>query len=726
VKRVVAAVAAVAVVAGGSWYAGSRSGGDGAEADGGQVIIRRDVDRTTLRDVVTLQGELLRDELQVINSPVDGRIASVEVADGDDVAPGDTLFVLDGRAAVAVNGAFSFFRPLDVGSDGPDVLQLETILSEGGYDVGPVDRMYTEATRQGLAAWQVDHGYGGATPEPVETVTVALQQNQAGYTIGAQNTAAVTIGPSVPAAGPQPRRPRAVQAGVPTRRVEVTAGATEVDEGAAVTFTFTVDTPFASDTSVAIVTGGDAVEDDDYDSLPSSVLFPAGASSVGLVVTTLEDDVLESVAEEVTIGISSDLPPEPLYTLGGRSEATVLIRPDGGDERTTVDIEAGSARVAEGSSTDLGGFGGASSLTFTISSALELNEDLEVRYRLGGNTVLGDDYLDPDDDLDGPEGVVVLPAGDTEVDLSIDLRDDDRVEFDETLTVTLVPNPDLTEFDPNYLIAAGRDRASTIVESDDVPELTLRGGGAIGEGGATSLVVRADQAPVEDTSVNFSVNGSAQAGDDFQALTGTVLLRAGQTQVSIPISSLDDDVVFEPSDMIVASWPARIGTVEVDAGEFVPQGTPLMNLTEPIFTVRLYAAATQFSELTLGQEVEVELDAGDQRADGVIASLDDSASIDDAGNERYEGVVQIAGELAAVDGAIVSIDVVLDEAVDALAVPIAAVSQDASGNKEVRVIADDGTITRVAVETGLEDGALIEITSGLEGDEIVVVEVDPS
>ena len=36
------------------------------------------------------------------------------------------ILSLDGRPAVA-NGDFSFYRALDVGSDGPDVLQLERI-----------------------------------------------------------------------------------------------------------------------------------------------------------------------------------------------------------------------------------------------------------------------------------------------------------------------------------------------------------------------------------------------------------------------------------------------------------------------------------------------------------------------------------------------------------------------------------------------------------------------
>ena len=114
----------------------------------------------TLTEELTVRGELRRDELRTINSAASGRITGLEVADGDTVQVGDVLFSLDGRRVVAVAGDMDFYRQLDVGSDGPDVLQLEMILSEVGYTVGTVDRYYTEDTRSGLAEWQADHDYG--------------------------------------------------------------------------------------------------------------------------------------------------------------------------------------------------------------------------------------------------------------------------------------------------------------------------------------------------------------------------------------------------------------------------------------------------------------------------------------------------------------------------------------------------------------------------------------
>jgi multidrug efflux pump subunit AcrA (membrane-fusion protein) len=57
-------------------------------------------------------------------------------------------------------------------------------------------------------------------------------------------------------------------------------------------------------------------------------------------------------------------------------------------------------------------------------------------------------------------------------------------------------------------------------------------------------------------------------------------------------------------------------------------------------------------------------------------------------------------------------------------VPVAAVLRSAGGD-EVRVINDEGTISRVSVTIGLVDGEWVEITRGLLGNELVVVDIDP-
>lgn len=691
----------------GALLTGRASMGSDGEAIS-QVIVPRPVERRTLTDTLTISGELRRDELQTINSAVDGKVSSVLVADGDTVDVGATLFDLDGRSAVAVDGEFAFFRTLDVGSDGPDVEQLERILADEGYSVGTIDRLFTEATRRGLAQWQFDQGYGGFTPEADEAVTISLASNTAGYTIGSQNSIAVLIGPNVPAgssgvSGQSVGSPQvaALAAGPMKPVITVAVSPGEIDEGGSLTFRFTADPAPTTNLTIDLTIGGDATaglerDDADYAEIDDSFVFPAGRSTFEIDVETFEDDVVES-AEDIDVGLTQQFNDNGFYVVGPINQANGLIRANGEDVLPVLTISSNSDLIGEGEQA-----------TVTIEADTERNEDYDIPIFVSGSATSDRDFTEVED-------TVTMTAGSTSVDVTISARQDDRVEPDESVVVGIGASRE-------YLRTSVTN-ATVMIESDDLPELSLVGGGTVAEGGTSTFTILADQPLVEATSVNYQISGSAQAGDDFDTLTGTAVMGAGATRLSVPIRTIDDDVVFLPSDMVVADWPAQVGSVAVDDGEFVLQGSPVLTLTEPVFTVNLSVSASDRAELEIGQTVSVDIAAGGQTADGVISELDESATVDDAGAELYGGVVQIAAPLTGVDGASVAIDVILDERVDVLVVPVAAVLQQ-GGEREVRVINDDGTIDRVTVEVGLVDDEYIEITSGLEGDEIVVVSID--
>jgi hypothetical protein len=74
----------------------------------------------------------------------------------------------------------------------------------------------------------------------------------------------------------------------------------------------------------------------------------------------------------------------------------------------------------------------------------------------------------------------------------------------------------------------------------------------------------------------------------------------------------------------------------------------------------------------------------------------------------------------------VTVKIVTKQARGALTIPIAAVKQDGEGRDVVRVIdLEQGGKTRdVPVKTGMTEGSYIEITSGLQADDVVVVELN--
>jgi multidrug efflux pump subunit AcrA (membrane-fusion protein) len=705
------------------------TGEDDGEEQVAAPLVNR-VDTQTLRDELTISGELRRDELSTINSPFDGRVSQLSVEDGDTINAGDVLLALDGRPAVAANGDFSFYRQLDVGSDGPDVLQLERILLESGYDPGAVDRLFTEATRSALRQWQIAYGYGGATPEPEETIVVTLAEG-GGYTIADKDTTALIIGPSVPAqtsdsgalvptlgAGLVPMQDTAVP------RIGLAVASGEVLEGDTIDIVLNADPAPTADTEIEIefdgtATGGDLDDIDDpdidVDYLDDPLedvpfIWPAGERQVTLQLRTLTDDLDEEdetwtltlVAEQIFTGGAN-------YDIGPLKSITVDILDTNPTKvpTLTLRVDDDDNPIDEGEDA-----------VFTVESDIELDAAIEVRYQVvGGTAVETDDYDEQDE-----RPTFVFDADTTEGTFAIATIQDEDIEPDETLTVQLLPADDPDE---QYLL--GPTVVGTItIEDEDLPELAMTTRErTVPEGSVVEIRIEADEAPNEDISVDYTIDGSATMGVDYNTLTGSVTMPRGRTSVSIIVETIDDDVIFVPSDMIVADWPARVGTVFVDEGETVQLGQELLTLTEPNFTIRLFANPTDRSELEVGQVVQVEIEAGDQESGGIITQLDDAATIGEGGTETYEGVVEPDTDLEAVDGASVRIEVVLEERVDAIVVPIASIRQDGTGNDIVLVVDEaTGATTPTPIVTGLQEGSFTEVLSGLSGDELVIVNVD--
>lgn len=822
-------------------------------------LIAEKVSVRTLTEEITISGEMRREELQSINSVSAGRLTSLDLEEGDTVDASTKLFALDGRPSVAVNGDFSFYRELNVGAQGPDVEQLESILESAGYEVGVVDQFYTEETRDGLAQWQDDFGFKGGITEVDELVNFSLISNPYGYRLGAVNTVGVTIGSPLSQGMNNLAERQGVAISevgdVPT--VRISAGPSVVLEGGKVTVEIISDPAPQEDIEVNITFSGDVIEGKDFEVNESKFLIPAGSESAIFNLDILSDDELEanedleilisggfeneesiapqdlkiydlateikelderyselSDSEKILTDVEQELIDELIIT-GSQaleydfspSEAENLMNlkeiyddaerdyrnqsitaaarakaldayedaleeaqeeritaaakakaleayedafEEAQKERTEIEQEefdrlapllkskTEELRVAKSSrwilaETDTATvviddpeapdmpvlFVASSSdyvtepgmAKFYLETTDELAEELIVFFELAGEVESGEDYI-------VPSGDVTMPKGSKKTSISIEIRDDDFVEIDETLTIRL-----LEAKNSEYQLSS-QIEATILVQSPDLPELSITGGGTIQEGETSVVTVKADQAVTVDTSINYSVSGTAQQGVDYEVLKGSALMKAGEVSVEIPIRSLRDDVFFMPGDMIVADWPARVGRINFEKEDLVPSGTEILSLTEPNFKVVLFARPSDRAKLEIGQKVTIEIDAGDQKSDGIISQLDDAVTRNGA-SELYEGEVEASKDLVAVEGAVVVIDVVVAEAVDAIVVPIAAVLTENSSEK-IRVVTRDGTLERRIVETGMLDGAWVEVISGVSPEEFVIIEIDRS
>jgi hypothetical protein len=823
---VIAVVAAVAIGAVVVW---SLSNSGGSESN--PVLVTATAQPRDLRDEVTVQGTVERAEQLTVNSvstaPTTGSAVSagassavsrVYLDDGAALNKEQAILAVDGRDSVTVDGAFPFFRRLDVGAQGEDVRQLEAVLAASGFSPGAVDQRYTEQTRFALAQWQAAHRYPGAVPTVNQSVNVSLQQGS-GYKLGDQTSAGLTIAPppvrpaaartpaststtsgarvvtvaertqvhtaacatpnltvqatstqiakgavasfvvsadcapvantpftvavttgasAVIAPGPFTLSAGATSATVTvqtignglvqpdqTLTVELTpgsgytvgapssasttivsstlpqltvAGSTTVTAGQSATVTVTADQAPVQDTQVVFSVGGSAQAGSDYTPFTPTVTLPAGQTSATLTVTTKTSNTVKPARTIVlSLGASAG------YKVGPVGTATITIAATSGSAAVpVVTIRASGLRVQAGQPAQ-----------FTIGLDRALSEQLQVSVGYGGNATAGIDY-------NPASGVLVVQPGQTTLQVAVPTLDNGQVANDRVLTLSVLPSAAYAVGDPAV--------AASVIVNSTLPKLSiLGGGGAVPAGGGAVFTIVADQAPLQDISVQYTVTGTAQQGKDIQPVTGSAILSAGATSVDVTILTLNTNVYFVPTDMIAISGPTQLGQVFVKEGQVIPAGTPLFSLTETNLTVTLDVSAADRTKLKVGQPVTVEVQGGDQSAPGVITQLDDFITTDkDTKKQTYRGKVQVRGDLGAADGTPVNVKVITQERLGALTVPIAAVKQNGEGQDVVRVIDlnDAGRVREVRVTTGLTEGSYIEIKSGLRQRDVVVVQLD--
>jgi len=153
------------------------------------------VEQRALSASVTLSGSIDFDE------PIHVRLAGQVGASAGDtqvitrapqqdavVADGSVIAEISGRPVFAFQGDLPTFRSLEPGSTGPDVTQLETALQRLGYDPGPVDQVYDDATEAAIDAFYQANGYQSEGPSDAQRK--ALRDAQKGEVDAEQGVAA--------------------------------------------------------------------------------------------------------------------------------------------------------------------------------------------------------------------------------------------------------------------------------------------------------------------------------------------------------------------------------------------------------------------------------------------------------------------------------------------------------------------------------------------------------
>ncbi len=299
--------------------------------------------------------------------------------------------------------------------------------------------------------------------------------------------------------------------------------------------------------------------------------------------------------------------------------AALADRADEGDETFTVSLSnLSGATLADGEATGTVENVAPEPLTLSVADA-RAGEGGALRFAVrlseAGDSAVTVDYATADgtaaagDDYTAASGTLTLAAGVLEQTIEVTALTDRAGEGDETFTVTL-SNPS------GATLADGEATGTVENVAPEPPTLSVADARA-GEGGALRFAVRLSEAGDAAVTVDYATSdGTAAAGDDYTAASGTLTFAPGELEQTIEVAALADraeegDETFavtlsNPSGATLADGEAT-GTVENVAPE--PEGN-----VPPVFNPGSYSFSIAESAKvwnSVGSVAATDQDSGD-------------------------------------------------------------------------------------------------------------------
>jgi hypothetical protein len=234
--------------------------------------------------------------------------------------------------------------------------------------------------------------------------------------------------------------------------------------------------------------------------------------------------------------------------VGAGNAATVTIADNDASE---VTIAATTQASEEGPADGL----------FTLTLSNPVSVETTVTFTVTGTATEGSDYA-------AIGTTVVFPAMSTAQTIAVAVTQDNIVETGgETVTVTLAGT--------NTAVTVGAGNAATVTIADnDASEVTIAATTqASEEGPADGLFTLTLSNPVSvETTVTFSVTGTATEGSDYAAIGTTVVFPAMSTAQTIAVAVTQDNIVETGGETVTVTLAGTNTAVTV--GQAMPQRLP--------------------------------------------------------------------------------------------------------------------------------------------------------
>ncbi|MBW3077612.1 Calx-beta domain-containing protein, partial [Prochlorococcus marinus] len=254
---------------------------------------------------------------------------------------------------------------------------------------------------------------------------------------------------------------------------------------------------------------GTATAGADYTATSGTLIIAAGTTSGTFNVPVLADTNFEG-NETATLTLSN-----PSNASIGDSTATLTITDDDPPPSMSIaDVTTSNENAANA--------------TFTVTLSGTSTVDATVAYATSnGTATAGSDYT-------ATSGTLTISAGATSGTFNVPVLADTLDEINETATITLSNASNATISDSTATL--------TITDDDAAPSLSIADVTAGNENAANStFTVSLSAASGKDITVDYATsNGTATAGSDYTATSGTLTISAGATSGTFNIPVLAD------------------------------------------------------------------------------------------------------------------------------------------------------------------------------------------